>query len=180
MADSLAYFALLAVLEAELVDEPVAVEGGERCCCCCMERFLDVRVLPPPALPPFPVPLPRSLDCDLDLLPVRSSSWRAVIRDTDTCFSKEIFRPPSPPPGMIGDDEVLCMALIGTGETLCSTDTLDEMVLLAISSSPPPEKVCCVCGPNRCCDPALEMIAGDSLIDGDCRSKIEWAGFWMT
>lgn len=169
-----------------MVDGPEAAAADEErccgCCCCCIERFLDVRVLPPPALPPFPVPPPRSLDCDLDLLPESSSSWRAAIRETETCFSKEILRPPSPPPGMIGDDEVLCMALIGTGETLCSTDTLVEK-LLAVSSSPPPppleKRCCCGCCWGRC-DPALETMAGDDLIDGDCRSSIEWAGFWIT
>lgn len=67
---------------------------------------------------------------------------------------------------MIGDDEVLCMALIGTGEILCSTDTLDDR-LLAVSSSPTPlEKGCCNCWGGRC-DPTLEMMAGDDLIEGD-------------
>lgn len=64
---SLAYIALLAAEEEEVVDEPVVIDGDERCgcCCCCSERFLDVRVLPPPELLPLPVPPPRSLDCDL-------------------------------------------------------------------------------------------------------------------
>lgn len=73
---SLAYIALFAAEEEEVVDEPVVTDGDERCgcCCCCNERFLEVRVLPPPELPPLPVPPPRSLDCDLDLLPESSSS----------------------------------------------------------------------------------------------------------
>lgn len=77
------------------------------------------------------------------------------------------------------------MALIDTGETLCSTDTLADRLL------PAPELRSIAAVRNRllcdggggggcCCAPALVMIEGDDRIEGECRSSIEWAAFWIT
>lgn len=84
---------------------------------------------------------------------------------------------------MIGDDDVLCMALIGTGETLlCSTDTLADRLLLALpefrSIAAARNRLLCDGGaPCDCCELALVMIDGEDLIEGECRSRIEWAAF---
>lgn len=101
------------------------------------------------------------------------------------CFSKVILRPPSPP-GVIGDDDVLCMALIGgTGEMLCSTDTPPDRLLPELRSiAAVKNRLLCDCGGGGCwcccCELALVMIEGDDLIEGECRSRIEWAAFWIT
>lgn len=93
-----------------------------------------------------------------------------------------ILKPPSPP-DVIGDDDVLCMALIGTGETLlCSTDTLADRLLLALpefrSIAAARNRLLCDGGtPCDCCELALVMIDGEDLIEGECRSRIEWAAF---
>lgn len=99
------------------------------------------------------------------------------------------MKPPSPP-GVIGDDDVLCMALIGTGETLCSTDTLADRLFAEFRSiAAVRNRLLCDCdgggggGPAfacDCCELALVMIDGDDLIEGECRSRIEWAAFWIT
>lgn len=98
------------------------------------------------------------------------------------CFSYVILSPPSPP-GVIGDDDVLCMALIGTGETLCSTDTPADRLLPTFRSiAAVRNRLLCDCGSGGwcCCELALVMMEGEDLIEGECRSRIEWAAFWIT
>lgn len=99
------------------------------------------------------------------------------------------MKPPSPPPGVNGDDDdVLCMALIGTGETLllCSTETPADRLLLALpefrSIAAARNRLLCAGGAADCCccELALVMIDGDDLIEGECRSRIEWAAFCIT
>lgn len=93
------------------------------------------------------------------------------------------MKPPSPPPGVNGDDDdVLCMALIGTGETLlllCSTETPADRLLLALpefrSIAAARNRLLCAGGAADCCccELALVIIDGDDLIEGECRSRIE-------
>lgn len=103
-----------------------------------------------------------------------------VVIVAGVCFSYVILSPPSPP-GVIGDEDVLCMALIEMGETLCSTDTLaptDRLLPAFRSIAAVRNRLLCVGG--GCCDPTLVMIEGDDRIEGECRSSIEWAAFWIT
>lgn len=80
---------------------------------------------------------------------------------------------------------MLCMALIGTGETLlCSTDTLADRLLLTLpefrSIAAARNRLLCDGGATcdcDCCELALVMIDGEDLIEGECRSRIEWAAF---